>query len=153
MICVKCGKDYQGTVAHWYFRANGKLNGLICRHCRQAIGKKAPAKCKHCHKPIIGRTAQTTYHNDSDHPDCKAAYKTHKLEIEREYYFRVRKSRPRKAPEAIKKGDKICERCGKRKVHKDLRKTCYDCYHKGSYGRTDDNYIYWDSSGICSTTK
>lgn len=151
MRCSKCGENYPETKEHWYFLANGKRNSRICRHCRQRKGRKAPAKCLHCHKPILGRTAQVKYHNDADHPDCQAAYRAHKQEIEHEYYVRNKKGRPRKKPEAVKKGVKICERCGKRPVHRGLRKTCYQCFHGGSSGRTDDNYIYWDLDGICST--
>jgi hypothetical protein len=44
----------------------------------------------------------------------------------------------------------MCKACGRHKIHKGLTRLCYRCYKSGGHGRTDDAYIYFDASGLCS---
>jgi hypothetical protein len=83
--CVKCKRKLPVTAEYWYLRQDGRRNGPRCKACRRKKGRKPPAKCRHCHKPILGRTTQAAYHIDPDHPDCYAAYQAHVLNRQRRY--------------------------------------------------------------------
>jgi hypothetical protein len=44
----------------------------------------------------------------------------------------------------------ICKACKRRRIYKSLRNLCYQCFKSNSHGRTDDEYVYHDTRGLCS---